>query len=748
MSPSRSTESAADRPPLVERLAAWSARNRKKTLAGWLLLVVLAVGLGAAFGHNKLHSTDPGESGRAQKVLRAQAGANVYRENVLIQPLDGQPGTFRGDPALQQATRDVLTALAGTNGAVTKVHSPFDGPAAASLISADGRSVLVGFQVAGPDAQLDAHFQAAVAAVDGVRAKHTDVRIAEAGDATLGDAVSQASDTDLHNAELTSLPLTLVILLVVFGTLVAAGVPVLLSASAVAAALGVLGLVGKFVPTNSTASSVVLLIGMAVGVDYSLFYVRRQREERAAGRDLETALRISARTSGHAIAVSGLTVVLSLAGLFLTGIDVFTGMAVGTILAVGLAVLGSVTVLPAVLAMLGDRIDALRVPLLGKRRTAARESRAWTAVARAVVRRPLVLGGAATALLALLAVPALGMKLSDPAITNELPHSIPAVDAMARIQEAFPGTPSPAEVVVWGANANSQAVLSAVEGLHQQVAASGGALHEPISTVPVGSALVIKVPLAGSGTDSVSDHALELLRHQALPATLGKVSGIDYAVTGTTAGPYDFAAALHGRTPIVFGFVLLLSFVLLALAFRSLAVPLLSIALNLLSIAAAYGVVVLGFQHGALGSVLGFSSYGGVISWLPLFMFVVLFGLSMDYHVFILSRVRELWSRGEEPRDAVAKGIGSSAGVVSSAAVVMIAVFALFASLSSIEYKMLGVGMAVAVLIDATVVRGVLLPAALSLLGHRAWTPGRREPREDGAAAPAVTTADELEPAR
>ncbi|MEU0674548.1 MMPL family transporter [Streptomyces sp. NPDC006172] len=724
-----------DRRPLTLRSASWSARNPKKTIGGWLLLVVLSVLIGGAAGSGA-QTSDPGESGRAQKVIREQNVEEPYQESVLIEAKERGSAKFADDAKLQKATDDLVANLKATGAAVTDIAAPV-GAQGAEQISRDGRSGLVGFTVAGPEEQVDAHFEAVLAAVEKTKAAHPEVRIAEAGDLSLQTAVNDAADEDLARAEITSLPVTLVILLVVFGALVAAGIPVLLAVTSVLAALGLLGAVGTVIPANSTVSSVVLLIGMAVGVDYSLFYLRREREERAAGKSPAEALEATARTSGHAVVVSGITVMLSVAGLFITGIDVFNGMAVGTVLVVGLAVLGSITVLPALLALLGRRVDSLRLPFLGRRRTTATESRTWTAIARNVVRKPLLMGGAAVILLLAMAAPALGMKLSDPGQTRSLPRSIEAVDAGVRIQEAFPGGPAPASVVVWGDGATTGKADAAVAELRRE-AAGTPALGEQISTHKVGEALVIKVPLAGSGTDKVSTDALKTLRDDALPKAFKNTDGLQYAVTGQIAGQHDFASVLSGRTPWVFAFVLILALVVLTLAFRAPIVALVSIGLNLLSIGAAYGLVVLGFQNGGLGGVLDFDSYGGIVSWLPLFMFVILFGLSMDYHVFILSRVRELWQRGESAKDAVVNGVGSSAGVVTSAAVVMISVFALFATMSGIEYKMLGVGMATAIAIDATIVRGLLLPAALTVLGDRAW--GKR-PAVTAPATPAARQA-------
>jgi putative drug exporter of the RND superfamily len=337
-----------------------------------------------------------------------------------------------------------------------------------------------------------------------------------------------------------------------------------------------------------------------------------------------------------------------------------------------------------------------------------------------VVKRPLVFGGLAAAALLALSAPALGMRIGSPAV--DLPSNLGVVQVLSDIQHEFPGKPAPADVVVTGQNIHSQAMATELAALRKHVTATGP-IRGPIQATSVasGRALVVQVPLAGNGSNQTSDRALLTLQDRLLPATIGQVHGASFAVTGSTAAGYDFSSTLDSRTPLVFGAVALLAFVLLMVAFRSISVPIMSIGLNLLSVGGAYGLVTLIFQDGHLQSLLGFTSFGALVPWVPLFTFVLLFGLSMDYHVFILSRIRELWTGGASASDAIVTGIGRTAGVVTSAAVIMVAVFSIFATLSMIDVKMLGVGLAAAVLIDATIVRGVILPACLALLGDRAW---------------------------
>jgi putative drug exporter of the RND superfamily len=703
---------------VVEAVAGWSVRHRAVAIIGWFALVVAAILASALTSGPDAHGWDPGEAGRAQRVVQAANAGNSTRENVLIQPLANAP-----DPAVRAATTDLVGALRDSQGAVTNVGSPLDANGD-RWISRDGRSWLVTVEIAGPGEPMEEHKAALAAAVGSVQAHYPRLRVVQAGDATIAAAVDHGIDGDLHRSETTSLPLTLLILLAVFGSLIAAGIPLLLAGTSVAATLGLLALIGRVMPVNSAVLSIVLLIGMAVGVDYSLFYLRREREERRAGRDVAQALAVAARTSGRAVVVSGVTVMVCALGLPLTGVDHFKGLSAGIVLVVGLAVLGSVTVLPALVAALGPWVDRVRVPWLGRRRTVARDSRFWSAVVAVVVRRPWLTGGLATLALVAVAWPASGMHLQDPAATDSLPRSVPAIDAAVRMNDAFPGAASPARVVLSaadGSTVDTPAVRAAVDSLHKLARAGGHGFAEPISSVMLGNVMEVRVPLVGTGTDRTSNAALETLRAKVLPATVGTVPGISYAVGGSTAQPYDFAAQVGRRTPAVFAFILGLAFILLAVAFRSLAIPLVSILLNLLSIGAAYGVLTFVFQDGHLASLLGFTAYGGVLGWLPLFMFVVLFGLSMDYHIFVLSRIRERVAEGASTADAIRRGISGSAGVVTSAAVIMTAVFSVFVTLSAIEYKMLGVGMGVAVLIDATIVRGVLVPAALAILGRRAW---------------------------
>jgi putative drug exporter of the RND superfamily len=705
------------RPPIVERIAGWSARHRKTAVIGWFLLVIAVFAGGHMIPATNVQSYDSGQSGQAEQTLNRLNVTFPPAESVLIQSRDGR--TYATDPELRQATQQVVAALRSLPHAAADIRSPLSS-GGGSLISANGRSALVTFNIPGNSNNEDQTVVPDLNAVAAAAARHPDLLIQEAGDASGDRAINGLVSGDFRKAEETSVPITLVLLAVVFGALIAAGIPLLLAATSVITALSLLAIPGHWLPVGQATSEVTLLIGMAVGIDYSLFYLRREREERARGATVAQALRIAARTSGRAIVISGLTVMIALAGLFLVGAAEFTGIAFGAIAVVGVAVIGSLTFVPALLSWLGRWADRARIPFLGRRRTAAKPSRLWAALVRQVVRRPLLWGGVATLAMLALAAPAVGMRLAYP--ENDVASNVPIVATYNRIQEAFPQAPSPAQVVVTGSSLNGPAVRDAITAL-QARASANGPIREPITTASVagGRALIVNVTLAGNGTDTASNHALLTLRDQALPATLGRVPGISYAVTGNTASSYDDTRQIDTRYPLVFAVVAALAFALLLVAFRSVTLPLVSIGLNLLSVGAAYGLITLVFQDGRLQGVLDYTSFGAITPWVPLFLFVFLFGLSMDYHVFILSRIREIRLGGASTKDAVTRGIASSAGVVTGAAVIMMAVFSIFASLHLFELKMLGIGLPAAVLIDATVVRGILVPAAMALLGDRCW---------------------------
>jgi RND superfamily putative drug exporter len=704
---------------LAARAGRWSAAHPWKAIGTWLVFVIAAVMIGGSVGTQTLSDEEygVGESGAADKAA-AEAFPDVAEETVLVQTDDGVTAE---DPRFRATVEKVERELAATDN-VSKIQSPYS-DANAGSISEDGRSALIGFEIRErPGEDTDELVEAPLATVSKLDGEIPGFRVEQFGDASADKELSESFESDFRQAEVTSLPITLIILIVAFGALVAALVPLLLAATAVAAAIGLLGPLSQVWPVDEAASSVILLIGLAVGVDYSMFYLRREREERARGLGERAALETAAATSGRAVLVSGVTVAVAMSGMYLAGASTFESFASGTILVVAIAVIGSLTVLPAVLAKLGDRVNKGRIPFLTPpEERVKRGSRLWNAVLNPVLRHPAIAGGLGAALLLVMAIPVLHLKMAVPGI-DSLPQDLQVIKTYDRIQDAFPGNQIPAEVVIERGDASPREVKTAVAELSRETGGSD-LFEQPVTAEvsPDRSVTVVEVPIAGDGTNDTSYDALAELRDEVIPTTIGQVPGTEANVTGFTAGSDDFNKLMEDRVPIVFAFVFALAFALLLVTFRSIVIPLKAILLNLLSVGAAYGVVIWIFQDGHLQSLLGFESTGAVTSWLPLFLFVVLFGLSMDYHVFILSRVREAYDGGMPTREAVAHGIKTTASVVTAAAVVMVAVFSIFATLSAVEFKQFGVGLGVAILLDATIVRGVLLPAFMKLLGDWNW---------------------------
>jgi RND superfamily putative drug exporter len=723
---------------VTARAARWSAAHWKTATLTWLALVVAAVTAGTMTGAVNLTNSEQGsgESARAEAILSGSGFTRPAGESVLVQSKTQRVAT---DPVFGTTLATVVNRLKAEP-QVTNVRR--------TQTSKDGHSVLVEFDLRGDPATADTRVQPVLEAVAALQLASPGYTVAEFGGASVNHQISDAMGKDLANAEQLSLPITFLILLIVFGAFVAAGLPVLLAMSAVLAAIGFDSLVSHLVHTTDAASSVILLIGMAVGVDYSLFYVKREREERRRGHGDDALIR-AAGTSGMAVLVSGGTVMIAMAGMLISGSRIFTALGIASMLVVAIAVTGSLTVLPALLGKLGDRIDrgvlsvlaasahrllrlvGLRSKTLARlrdRRTFLQRakghretSRAWDLVLKPVLRHPWLAAGVATWLLLLLAIPALSIHTKMPGL-NDLSKSIPVVSAYAKIDKTFPGSQVPATVVVEARDVNAAPVKQAIAQLRKEAVATG-LLTEPVRVAVNAQHTVARIdlPLRGNGYDASSNRAIATLRSTVLPNTIGRIPDVQHAVTGDTAGNADFNATIKHRFPYVFAFVLGLAFLLLLATFRSIVVPLTAIALNLLSVAASYGVLVWIFQQGHLEGLLGFHSNGGIVTWLPLFLFAVLFALSMDYHVFIVSRIKELVDRGHSTEDAVAEGIRTTASTVTSAAAVMVAVFAVFASLSSLDLKQMGVGLAVAVLLDATIIRGVLLPSTMKLLGRWNW---------------------------
>src|SRR5436190_807504 len=697
---------------LAARMGRWSADHWKTATFGWLALVVVTFGIGAMGGvkNPDPNTSGPGQSGRMDRILDA-GFKQPAAENVLI-----QSGTVRaGTPAFDAAVKDVVARVSRA-AHVQNVRSPL-ASGNADQISKDGRAALVEFDIRGARDKAADKVGPVLGAVVAAKAAHPGFFIGQMGDASAEKALTDTYSGDLGKAGMLSLPITLIILIITFGALVAAGIPLLLALTAVFGTFGLVALVSHVLPMAQEVPALVLLVGLAVGVDYSIFYLRRAREERAKGRSGRAALEAAAATSGRSVPISGLTVMVAMAGMFVTGDATFASFGVAAMMVVAVAMLGSLTVLPALLSRPGDGGERVRV----RRRSNGGEGRLWGGIVDRVLRRPALSAAIAGGLLLLLALPAFQMRMADPS-PDTYPAHLAVVKAYKRMQQAFPGTALPANVVVKAPNVNAPAVRQAISRLEQRALASGRA-HEPI-TMDINQARTvanITIPIEGSGTDKRSSASLSLLRKTVIPQTVGALPNTEVGVTGLTAQWKDQSGEIRSALPFVVAFVLVFAFLLMLVAFRSIVVAAKAIVLNCLSVAAAYGILVLVFQHGVGKGLLGFTDTSGVSPVIPLLLFVILFGLSMDYHVFIVSRIRERFNRGATMDEAISDGIRSTAGVVTSAAVVMVCVFAVFATLSLLFFKQFGVGLAAAILIDATIVRGVLLPATMKLLGERNW---------------------------
>ncbi|MEA2284086.1 MAG: hypothetical protein QOJ21_129, partial [Solirubrobacteraceae bacterium] len=664
---------------LAARAGRWSATHRKTAIIGWILFVALATVIGGKVGQKEIQASrmGNGESQRGDLIVDQANFPQQAGERVLVQG----KGSIKADsPEVTAAVKDVVSRLGQIKG-VTDIRSPLNAKDRASTVSKDGRSVLVTFAMpakvdtAADIQRLEKLAEPPLAAVAAVQKAHPDLRVEEHGDASQQHALGPQDRSDEAKQMQFSMGGTLLVLLIAFGAAVAAGVPLLLGISAFMATTGLLGPVSQLSPLHPAVAQVTMLVGLAVGVDYAMFYMRRMMEERDNGHSSATALDIAAATSGRTVLISGFTVMAAMAGMFFSGNPIFSSFGIGTIIVVGVAMIGSLTFLPATLSYLGQKgwLEKGRVPYIAKRRHRNKgESRVWSAILDRVLRHPVVSVVLAGGLLVALSIPALGMQFKEGG-TEGMSRSQPIIRTLDRIDAAFPGGSVPANVVVKAKDVTTPEVQAAIGQLHDKAIATGQ-LSEPsgVDVSPDRTVAIVSLSVKGKGTDAASDHSVDVLRNDVVPETVGRLPGAEVAVNGMTAGSKDFLDTMRSHLPIVFLFVLSLAFILLLVTFRSIVVPIKAIVLNLLSVGSAYGLLTLVFQDGHGEKLLGFTSVGGITPWLPLFLFVILFGLSMDYHVFVLSRVRELVDRGMTTEKAVAEGVKSTAGVITSAAAVMV----------------------------------------------------------------------------
>jgi RND superfamily putative drug exporter len=703
----------------------WSARHRWLVFVLWFVAtlgtflasnVVGGIRTENATGNGGFAATESSEGFR----VFSTAGTSQTSESVFV-VITSATGKVT-DPAYQAAIADIVArlnaaTLAGTP-VFAPVQDPMEAPPGAGLVSPDLTSVRLTLQIA---SRSDTSPILSVrVTLDVVRAAHPDLTIHAASDSLISDDINEVVNSDLDSSVKITLPATFAILLIAFGAVAAAVVPLVLAITALLAAFGLLGIYSQiFSPVSPYATQLIVLIGLAVAVDYSLFMITRFRTERRRGMDTQRAIEIASGTAGRAVFFSGLAVMISVAALYILPDELFHSMALGTIAVILVAVAGSLTFLPATLAILGGRIDALRVPYFGRERP--EESGFWSGLVRGVMRRPAITAVVATALLLLLASPVLSLRLGTTDITA-FPESIDGVQAIEALRTHWPqGSTLTMDVIVTHADRpDTQAAIASFDTAAQRI--SGLILPPGPPTMSAdGTVADIAFIMGGTLNDSANHAIVREVRSSTVPAAFGPLPDVRVYVSGEAARALDATKIYTDALPLVFAFVLGLSFILLLIAFRSLVIPVKAILLNLLSTGAAYGVLVLVFQEGWFKGILNVRQTDVIEAWVPIFVFAILFGLSMDYHVFILTRIRELVDRGMGTNAAVAHGISATSGTVTSAAAIMVVVFGVFATLRLVIIQELGLGLAVAVLVDATVIRSVLLPASMRLLGDWNW---------------------------
>ena len=709
------------------RVAGWSARHRWPVVLGAIALLVVSFLLSSTIGVKTSDVFGTGESAKGHQLIEDRFEQLPSFDSVIIK----NPGLDVDDPAFRSTVDPLILVLKDLEG-VENVESYYDS-GAAHLVS-DDRSVVI-VRVELEKAKQDELTVVAERLMDAVleaeaSAAARGFELGVFGGASLNVAQNEVVGEDFQKILIISLIGALIILILAFGTVVAALIPLVMAIGAIFASVGVAVFASQVKPLNFNFFEMIILLGLAVGIDYSLFIINRYREERAAGRNKIEAIQVSSDTTGRAVCYAGITVFVSLAGMLLTGDALFYGLGLGAMIVVVLTVVASLTLLPALISLLDHRMNWLRIPGLGRPSTGGG---IWGRITKAVLARPVVYAGVTLAALVALSVPLFSLNIGDTPITKVfdwngakkdggkiglLAHGVGLMDEHFILGEVggLVAIVDPGE----GGTVDTPAIQASTADLIEAVR-QDDQFGEPLETiVNIDSDLLgISVPVTDSEDASKANAAVEKLRELAPAAFAG--TGVDVYVAGGPAGTFDAEANTKDKAPIVFGFVLILAFVLLLVMFRSIAIPIKAIVLNLLSVGAAMGVLVLVFQEGVGEGLLNFEAAGTIEIFMPLFLFAVLFGLSMDYHMLLLSRVKEAYDAGSSNEESVWLGINATAALITSAAIVMVLVFAAFATSRIMFFQQIGVGLGVAILIDATVIRAILLPASMKLLGDWNW---------------------------
>jgi uncharacterized membrane protein YdfJ with MMPL/SSD domain len=693
---------------MTERLARWSSRRAWLTISAWVVALVISFGaIGTLLGDAL--STEAEVTG----VTESQRAEELFFERFPPDPTDferqiSEVVVVRGaSPDRAEALAEELRA-AGASHVITPAEDE-------RLVSEDGDAF--GLLLAlGPDGEDDV--DGIVAAVERVGAE-PGVEAGVTGELTLDADFNQLSQDDLKTGELYfGIPAALVILLLVFGAVVAGVVPLVFALVSIVVALALTALVGQVFELSVFVTNMLTGMGLALGIDYTLFILSRYREERSQGREKPDAIATAGATASRAVLFSGLAFVLAMTGMLLVPSSIMRSLAAGAILVGIVSVIAALTLLPAVLSLVGDRVNKLRIPYFGRSVGAQAESRFWNRIIGFVMRRPVASLVVTVVLLLAAAIPVFGLKTGSSGIST-LPDRFASKQGFELLNEEFPGQTTDPVLIVVDGDADSPQVQAAVRRLETELA-ERPMFGDPVRMDDAERTTVLTVPIAG---DAVSEPAIEAvrdLRTEIVPEAFAGVQA-EVLVGGDTAVELEYHDTMDTWLPRVFVFVLGLSFILLTIAFRSIVVPATAIVMNLLSVGAAYGLLVLVFQEGVGNEVLGFQQVDHIEAWVPLFLFSVLFGLSMDYQVFLLSRIRERFSQTGDNRHAISFGVGSTGRLITGAALIIIAVFWGFAMGDLVMFQQMGFGVAVALLLDATLIRSVVVPATMALIGRWNW---------------------------
>ena len=707
------------------RAARWSAHHPWRAIACWFAIIAVCLGVGLAVGTRSADTEDyrVGEAGRAETLAAAGDLQRRAEEQVLITTdPDGQDRTAS---AAANSIMDGMSALPEVQQAIGPLHSN------------SGAALVIRVIMRGPELDAKSHIEPLITTVERAQRDHPELRIELTGAPSISRGVDAQRGADLARSEAITLPITVIILMVIFGSMLAAAIPVLVAMSSIAAAVGLSMLASHLFPDAGVGMNVIILIGMAVGVDYSLFYLTREREERARhGGTLGPAelVELAAATSGRAVIGSGLAVAICGATLYLATDVIFASLATATIVVTVAAMASSSTILPALLVLVGRRRERLR-----GNRSGDRTPRRWatgrfrTALMTPAARHPWLTLGTALAILVVLAAPLTQLRLADISMETHS-MSIPAMRVRAKMIAEFPELRTAHQIVVRADAAEDAAVRAALAQVEHRALTDPLFIGTPVQQTSADRrthTMTLAIDTRNDTPEAV--RSLQSLRHDLLPSALGPIHGAEWAVSGDTARLTDYADHQDTKLPLVLIALLLTTFVMTVVIFRSFVLGVLGAILNLLSTAAALGVLVFVFQRQWAQGLLDFTATGSIGSRVPLFLVVILFGLSMDYQVFVVSRIREGALRGLSTQQAVIDGMARSASVVTSAAIVMITVFASFVAVELIEMKEMGFALAVGVFLDAFVVRVLVLPAALVLLGRLSWWPSRYSDRPSTA---------------